>query len=109
MRMIDLGATTLWENWYGTSGANSLDHPMFGSVEQWFYRHILGIQVDECAVGCNKVRIDPKPFHGVDWAEGWLDTPIGRISVSWKLIDGKPKVAYSVPKGVDAIVSRKAD
>lgn len=100
MRMIDLGATTLWENWYGTSGAHSLDHPMFGSVEQWFYRHVLGIQVEESAVGCDKVRIDPKPCSGIDWAKGWLDTPHGRISVSWKLVDSKPMIEYSLPKGV---------
>ena len=104
MRMLELGATTLWESWYGASGAHSLDHPMFGSVEQWFYRHVLGIQVADDAVGCDKVRIAPKPCHGIDWAEGWLDTPRGRISVSWKRVDGKPVLKYSVPDGVDVSV-----
>lgn len=100
MRMIDLGATTLWENWYGTSGAQSLDHPMLGSVEQWFFRHVLGIQVPADAVGCDKVRIVPKLCPGIDWAEGWLDTPHGRISVSWRCVDGRPIVEYSVPDGI---------
>ena len=84
MRMPDLGATTLCENWYGTSGWASPDHPMFGSVEQWFYRHLLGIDVPSDAIGCDRIRIDPKPIADVDWAEGWLDTPKGRISVSWR-------------------------
>ena len=103
MRMLDLGATTLWESWYGTSGAQSLDHPMLGSVEQWFYRHVLGIQVADDAVGCDKVRVDPKPFPGVDWARGWIDTPRGRISVSWRVVDGKPVLEHSVPDGIEVL------
>ena len=103
MNMLNRGATTLWENWYGTSGSNSLNHPMFGSVEQWFYRHLLGIQVCSDAVGCDKVRIDPKPCPGVDWAKGYLDTPKGRISVSWH-IDGNGRMvkAASIPEGCSA-------
>lgn len=100
MQMLDAGATTLWETWYGSSGSVSHDHPMFGSVEQWFYRHLLGIIVCEDAVGCDKVRIEPKPIDGVDWAEGWLDTPKGRISVSWKRENGKPVVKSTVPSGI---------
>ena len=100
MRMLDLGATTLWESWYGTSGAQSLDHPMFGSVEQWFYRHVLGIQIHDEAVGCDKVWIDPKPCPGIDWAEGWLDTPRGRISVSWRIKGGKFVTNVSLPESM---------
>ena len=100
MRMLELGATTLWESWHGTSGSLSLDHPMLGSVEQWFYRHVLGIQISSDAVGCDKVRIVPKPCSGIDWAEGWLDTSFGRISVSWQCVNGKTALKYSVPDGI---------
>ena len=100
MRMLDLGATTLCENWYGTSGSASLDHPMFGSVEQWFYRYLLGIVIPEDAIGCDRVRIDPKPIDGVDWAEGWLETPRGRITVSWKKTAAGLEKDVHVPKGV---------
>ena len=100
MRMLDLGATTLWETWYGTSGTASLDHPMFGSVEQWFYRHLLGIAIPDDAVGCDKVRIDPKPIAGVEWAEGWLETPRGRISVSWRKSKAGLEKVVSAPDGI---------
>lgn len=96
MRMLELGATTLWETWYGTSGSGSLDHPMFGSVEQWFYRHLLGIQIADDAIGCDKVRIDPKPCSGVIWAKGHLDTPRGRIFVSWHLDDNGRMVKSTI-------------
>ena len=99
MRMLDLGATTLWEHWYGTSGYGSLDHPMFGSVEQWLFRHLLGIQIADDAVGCDKVHIDPKPCHGVTWAKGHLDTPRGRILVSWRLDGGQIVKDIKLPEG----------
>ena len=100
MGMLDRGATTLWESWYGTSGSTSLNHPMFGSVEQWFYRHLLGIQISSNAFACDKVRIDPKPCPGVVWAEGHLDTPRGRISVAWHLDDkGQIVKKVSIPNG----------
>ena len=50
-----------------------------------------------------------KPCSGIDWAKGWLDTPHGRISVSLKFVDGRQVLEYSVPKGVDVTVARKAE
>ena len=100
--MIDRGATTLWEDWAEDRcrNAHSNCHPMFGSVEQWFMRYVLGICVTEDAVGCDKVRIVPHAVAGITSAFGWLDTPKGRISVSWKVDDGKLVVEKFVPQGI---------
>jgi hypothetical protein len=56
--------------------------------------------VAEDAIGCDRVRIVPHAVAGVTSASGWLDTPKGRISVSWKLVDGKMQVEKSVPAGI---------
>ena len=103
--MIDRGATTLWEHWNEDACRNihSNCHPMFGSVEQWFMRCVLGICVTEDAIGCDKVRICPHAVADVKWANGWLDTPKGRISVSWRLEGGKMKVFKSIPPGVSVV------
>ena len=100
--MMDCGATTLWESWNEKMCLNrhSNCHPMFGSVEQWMMRYLLGICVTDDAVGCDKVRIRPHAVAGVTSASGWLDTPRGRISVSWKLADGEVKLEKSVPAGI---------
>ena len=100
--MMNCGATTLWEEWDEKRCLNvhSNCHPMFGSVEQWMMRYLLGICVTDDAVGCNRVRIKPHAVAGVTSASGWLDTPKGRISVSWKLADGKMQVEKSVPAGI---------
>ena len=103
--MLDAGATTLWESWYENHCRNvhSNCHPMFGSIEQWFVRHVLGIAVCEDAVGCDRVRIAPHAVADVTSASGWLDTPKGRISVSWKVVDGRPVVEKTVPAGIQVV------
>ena len=103
--MIDRGATTLWEDWNEDHCRNvhSNCHPMFGSVEQWFLRYALGICVTEDAVGCDRVRIVPHAVAGMTSASGWLDTPRGRITVSWKLSDGRMQVDASVPEGIKVV------
>ena len=101
--MIDRGATTLWEDWEEERcrSVESNCHPMFGSVEQWLLRHVLGICVTENAIGCDKVRIAPHAVAGITSASGWLDTPKGRIAVRWKSAAGKLTVEKSVPPGVE--------
>ncbi len=105
--MMDDGATTIWEHWELKQCLNvhSNCHPMFGSFEQWFVRHVLGICVCADAVGCDKVSIRPNAVCGLSWARGWFDTPKGRISVSWKMVDGRMEVQKSVPAGIEAIPS----
>ena len=103
--MLDRGATTLWENW---SEKESVDvhsncHPMFGSVDEWMVRHVLGISVCDDAVGCDRVRIAPQLIPGVTSASGWFDTPKGRITVSWKVVDGRVDVKSEVPDGVSVL------
>lgn len=103
--MLDHGATTLWEHWDVNCCQDiySNCHPMFGSVDEWLIRHVLGISVCEDAVGCDKVEIVPCAVAGVTSASGWLDTPKGRISISWKLRDGKMNVDYAVPDGIRVV------
>lgn len=101
--MLDRGATTLWETWAETDDVYSQDHPMFGSCAAWILRTILGIRIPDDAVGCDKVEIAPQAVAGITFASGHYDTPKGRISVSWKLVDGKMQVTRQVPPGVSVV------
>ena len=94
--MLDNGATTLWETWAQSDNIYSQNHPMFGSCAAWLMRGILGIKVSNDAVGCDKVAIEPHAVAGIEWARGHFDTPKGRISVSWRLENGKLKVEKSL-------------
>ena len=98
--MLDNGATTLWETWASSDNIYSQNHPMFGSCAAWLMRGILGIRIAEDAVGCDKVRIEPHAVAGITWAKGHLDTPKGRISVSWRMEGGRMKIERHLPDGV---------
>lgn len=90
--MLDHGATTLWETWTGLDNIYSHNHPMFGSCAAWLMRGILGIKVADDAVGCDKVDVKPHAVAGIKWARGYLDTPRGRLHVSWRIENGEMKV-----------------
>ena len=98
--MLDNGATSLWETWAFSDNISSQNHPMFGSCAAWLMRGILGIQVADNAVGCDRVRIAPHAVAGITWAKGHLDTPKGRISVSWRLKNGRLEMEKTLPTGI---------
>lgn len=78
---VKSGATTLWETWVGDK---SLNHPMFGSVADWFYRDLVGFQLDEAKPGLGNVRVRPGLASGLAWAEGTIVTERGSLSCRWE-------------------------
>lgn len=76
---IEKGATTIWEHWDGIreDGSfwdpkmNSFNHYAYGSIGDWMYRRIAGLDLDESAPAYKKARVRPvPPKEGIDWAEG---------------------------------------
>ena len=73
---------------------------MFGHVDAWMKKYILGIRLAPDAVGGDKVIIDPRPLCGVKWAKGSLTVATGTIHVEWRLLDdGTIDLDYSLPSG----------
>ena len=99
--MKDNGATTLWENWDG--GRMSRFHPMFGGCSRHIFSSILGIRNYGDSVGYKKIVIDPRAPKNMNYAKGSFLSPYGKISVSWKRVNGKTQVDYTVPDGVEVI------
>ena len=54
--MLSKGATTLWESWEYPDNAPSQNHPMFGSIDEWFYRSLLGINPTAPGFPCNLLK-----------------------------------------------------
>jgi alpha-L-rhamnosidase len=92
---IDHGATTIWERWDGyvegrgfqDPGMNSFSHYALGSVGEWMYRTILGINLDEEHPGYKHFTIHPRPGGGLTWARGEFDSPYGKIVSRWERQD----------------------
>lgn len=89
--MMEEGATSLWESvrpYDETSGiAASLNHPMQGAFTAWFYDHILGLRPSAAEPGFRAFTVEPYVFGGITHAEGYRDTPYGRIAIAWTYDD----------------------
>jgi len=107
---IDQGATTIWERWDGyvkgrgfqDPGMNSFNHYAIGSVGEWMYAHILGIQRDEKHPGFSEIVIAPKIGGTLTWAKGKYHSIFGDIVSEWKLDNGVLRFQVEVPPNTAA-------
>ena len=109
MHCVDLGATTIWERWNsvlddGTiSGTemNSLNHYSYGSVMEYVYRDLAGIQ--SLAPGFAQVRFAPQPNWRLQELEVRYDSASGVYGSYWRInADGTLTVRFEVPFGCSA-------
>ena len=103
--MIDQGATTVWESWerFDADGKSSLNHYSKGAVINFLHTHTAGLQPLESAY--RRFRVAPRPGGGIASAEAVLDSPHGRIEVSWRQDDtGGAAIEVLVPPGTAAEV-----
>lgn len=82
--MIEEGATTLWERWekLTSTGMNSHNHIMFGSVDAWFYKVLVGIKPKE--PGWKKIIFEPHPVGDLKFAKAFLNTIKGEVEINWE-------------------------
>jgi alpha-L-rhamnosidase len=110
--MIDNGATTIWERWDGyvrgrgfqDPGMNSFNHWALGSVGEWLYQHVLGIQPDPGHPGFKRFTIDPRPGGGVTWAKGSYRSIRGMIQSAWSIENGRMVLRVGIPANTVAAV-----
>jgi len=98
--MIANGATTVWETWVASDNTFSKNHPMFGSVGEWFYRSLLGINA--AAPGFKKIVLKPQPAGDLKHAKGSYSSPYGKIESSWELTGQQFKLKVEIPVNTTA-------
>ena len=105
---VDHGATTIWEHWNGvkedgsfwSTDMNSFNHYAYGSVAEWIYGTVCGVQQTE--VGYKKIRLSPIPDKRLGFAKCALETVSGRIESHWYYKDDRIAFEFTVPAGVTA-------
>jgi len=89
---INMGATTIWERWNALlpngkisgTGMNSMNHYAYGSIVEWMYRDMCGINPCEDAPGFQRITLAPKPDKRMGYAFATVDSPAGRYQSGWK-------------------------
>ena len=105
--MIEKGATTIWELWNSDKqGAemNSRNHYAYGTIGQWFYTHLGGINVDDTKPGFKNTIIQPRPVGNLTWAISRFETLYGFVSTQWEKKDNTLQVTVTVPPNATAKV-----
>lgn len=105
---VDMGATTVWERWNslmpdGTpnpDGMNSYNHYAYGSVMEFAYRRIAGIEA--AAPGFKKIKISPTPLKGLPKFEASYRSVSGNIISKYENIGEKIIYTIRIPDGIEA-------
>jgi alpha-L-rhamnosidase len=105
INMLDNGATTLWETWKQSDNTFSQNHPMFGSVSEWFFKCLGGIRPAADAVGFDKFVIEPFVGGDLEWVNASYESVRGMVSCRWRVEDGEIDVEVEVPVNTEAVVA----
>jgi alpha-L-rhamnosidase len=109
---IKQGATTIWERWDGWTeekgfqnpGMNSFNHYAFGSVGEWFFRFVAGIDLDPEIPAYKRFKIQPHVGGGLEYARAEYNSIHGKIVSGWKLENGKLLMNVTIPANTSAFV-----
>lgn len=117
------GATTIWERWnsytldtgFGDVSMNSFNHYAYGSVLEWVYKYVAGIDTAKDEPGYKHIILRPMPDTRTDaelpdgqsritWVRAKYDSVAGTIESSWYV--GEDLFTYEalVPEGTIATV-----
>jgi alpha-L-rhamnosidase len=110
--MIDRGATTIWERWDGWSAErgfqsawmNSFNHYALGSVGEWLYRFVLGIDQEPGTAGFGRLLLRPHPGGSLDRAAGSYRSVRGTVRAGWERSGGRLTYRVELPANVRASV-----
>jgi alpha-L-rhamnosidase len=113
MYSIKHGATTIWERWDGWTeergfqdpSMNSFNHYSLGSVGEWMYRYMAGIEADPAHPGFARAIIRPRPGGPICKVRAAYESLRGTIRVEWNRgEDGAFRLKAEIPANAEAIV-----
>jgi len=114
---VNLGATTIWERWnslnpdgtISSTGMNSLNHYAYGSIVEWMYRDMCGLNPstgDDLHTGFRRAHIAPKPNRLLKWAKASYRSAAGLYESGWQIVDkGRLEFNLLIPFNATALVT----
>ncbi|WP_395013763.1 family 78 glycoside hydrolase catalytic domain [Robinsoniella peoriensis] len=109
---IRMGATTIWERWnsilpdgrISDTGLNSLNHYAYGSIVEWLYQSVCGLQIQEQYPGFKQFVIKPTLCNKLKYAQAAYQSPAGYIFSRWEVADNKMQMNITIPFDAKAAV-----
>jgi alpha-L-rhamnosidase len=113
---VNLGATTIWERWnslnsdgsISSTGMNSLNHYAYGSIVEWMYRDMCGLNPtagEDGVTGFRCARIAPKPDKSLQWAKARYRSAAGMYESGWRIDEaGYLTLTITIPFNASARV-----
>ncbi|GAA1656078.1 alpha-L-rhamnosidase [Actinoplanes couchii] len=106
------GATTIWERWDGwteehgfqSAAMNSFNHYSLGSVGDWLYGRVAGIDQTPASVAYSELLLRPTPGGRLTRAHAEQETARGLVACGWSIDDDRLTVTATVPPGSTAIL-----
>jgi alpha-L-rhamnosidase len=83
---------------------NSFNHYALGSVGEWIYRFVGGIDLDDEVPGYKHIRIHPRIGGGLDHVNCCYESIQGPITCNWRLEDNRLFIDVGIPAGTTATV-----
>lgn len=107
---VNMGATTIWERWNSVlpdgsisdTGMNSLNHYSYGSIVEWMYRYMCGINPDEHEAGFRKFMVRPYTDSRFEYARAEYQSTYGLIESGWKRTEDSWTFQVTVPFDTEA-------
>lgn len=103
---VTMGATTIWERWNSVlpngkiSGTdmNSLNHYAYGSIVEWMYRYMAGINPVEDKPGFRHIKLAPQPDYRLKYAKASYNSAVGLYESQWEISEeGNLSFKFVVP------------
>jgi alpha-L-rhamnosidase len=110
--MLSSGATTIWERWDGWTAEhgfqspqmNSFNHYSLGSVGEWIYRFVVGVDQEPGTAGFSHPLLRPHPGGTLTTARGSYRSVRGTISAEWEHSADQFRYRVGLPPNVTASV-----
>lgn len=107
---VKKGATTIWERWnsimpngdFDVSGMNSLNHYAYGSIGEWMYRRLAGI--NQLEPGYKRILIKPQFIKRITTVDASFESVYGEVKCAWCCKDKQIKVDIAIPANTTAVV-----
>ncbi len=103
--MVRKGATTVWERWNSDKMGpemNSRNHFAFGSMAQWLFEGLAGINVDPARPGFKHIIFKPYLAGGLDWVRVEYESLYGTVASRWKRAGRSIEWQVTVPPNTTA-------